>query len=101
MFVPGWPALQQRLASVPRYAGRYLGIGLLGLAVLLPLVWRRGAPPDDDASILAWGTLLATVAAFVAGQLTPIDLRYYLVGASLLAVLGASTVSATWAPAPG
>ena len=106
VFVPGWPALQQRLAFVPSYAGRYLGIGLLGLAVLLPLVWRRGAPPpDDDAPILAWGALLATVAAFVAGQLTPIDLRYYLAGASLLAVLGAATVAATWtretdAPAP-
>jgi len=101
VFVPGWPALQQRLAFVPSYAGRYLGIGLLGLAALLPLVWRRGAPPpDDDASILASGTLFATIAAFVAGQLTPIDLRYYLVGASLLAVLGAMTVSAAWAPAP-
>lgn len=100
VFVPGWPALQQRLAFVPRYAARYLGIGLLGLAVLLPLVWRRGPPPaGDDAAVLAWGTLLATIAAFVAGQLTPIDLRYYLVAASLLAVVGAATVSATWAPA--
>jgi hypothetical protein len=100
-FVPGWPALQQRLAFVPRYAARYLGIGLLGLAVLLPLVWRRGAPPDEgDAPVLAWGALLATIAAFVAGQLTPIDLRYYLAGASLLAVLGAATVAATWAPSP-
>ena len=99
-FVPGRPALQQRLAYVPRYAARYLGIGLLGLAALLPLVWRRGAAPPDDAPLLAWGALVATIAAFAAGQLTPIDLRYYLAAASLLAVLGAATVAATWA-APG
>lgn len=101
VFHPGWPALQQRLAFVPRYTVRYVGIGLLGLALLWPWA-RRGSPAiGGDAAVLAWGCLAATAAAFVAGQLTPVDLRYYLVGASLAVVVGAATVAASWSSGSG
>lgn len=96
-FHPGWPALRQRLAFIPSYVNRYVGLGLLGLALLAPFAGRGRAPATGGGSILAWGAISAVIAALAVGQLTPIDLRYYLVAASALAPVGAVAVAAAWA----
>lgn len=95
VYVPGWPALQQRLLFVPLYLVKYVGVGLLTLALMA--AWQRIRRPErfDEAVMLALGIALAVGAALCLGQLTPVDLRYYLVAASLCAPVAA------FAAAPG
>jgi hypothetical protein len=48
--------------------------------------------------MLAWGAIATATAALVLGQLTPIDLRYYLVAASAVAPVAAVAVARAWGP---
>ena len=97
-WVPGWIPLRNRVLAVPRYAIKYFGWPVIGLAFvgLVALTGRR--PLDRFARVmLAW---VVTCAAFlVLGLLTPIDMRYYLAVYPALAVLGGSGVQ--WALARG
>jgi hypothetical protein len=92
-FAPGWPALRARLSFVPLYVFKYVGAGLLTLALIA--AWQRTRAPDplDEERIVALGVALAVVVAFVAGQLTSVDLRYYLVAASLCVPIGAAVAA--------
>jgi hypothetical protein len=92
-YKPGWPALKQRLAIVPFYVQKYIGFGVVALAAML--IWLRKRVPYDfgDGTILSLGWLAATLAWFGLGQVTPIDLRYYLAAAPVLAVFAAVTAA--------
>jgi hypothetical protein len=93
VYVPGWPALQQRLTFVPLYVVKYIGIGLVTLSLLA--AWRQyqGRLPLGDAGTLALGVAVAVTVAFVLGQFSAFDLRYYLVAAALCAPVAAVTVT--------
>lgn len=84
-WAPGAAALRARVSAVPRYLQRYFGWSalLLAAAGVANLLARR-----DPLSrvVLARGTVCA---AFVLiGVATPLDLRYYLAGASAVALAG-------------
>jgi hypothetical protein len=98
-YKPGWPALKQRLAFVPYYVQKYIGFGLVALAAMLVWVRKRTAYDFADGTLLALGWLAATLAWFLLGQVTAIDLRYYLAAAPVLAAFGAVT-TATVLPDP-
>ena len=93
MWVPGWPALVQRLAAVPGYVHKYLGFPLiiLGLAGL----WET-LPRTDVLTRLLQGWLAACLGLFVLGQISSIDVRYYLAAGPPLAVFAAVALVGAW-----
>ena len=99
VYTPGWPALRQRLTFVPFYVAKYVGVGLLTLSLLA--AWRqyRSRLALDEAGVLALGIAAAVAIAFAFGQLSALDLRYYLVAAALCAPVAALAVTST--PAAG
>jgi hypothetical protein len=74
-FEPGWPALQVRLAALPRYTARYLGWWLPALAVVGLFGWRRLPRSPASRALAAW--LITALMFFVLGHMTPIDMRYF------------------------
>ncbi len=90
-WVPGWTPLRNRLAAVPRYTSRYLGFVLLVAAsVGLTSIVRSGRRDSLSILLAVW---CATCGFFlVLGQLTPIDIRYYLAIFPALGVLAALAV---------
>jgi len=93
MWVPGWPALVQRLAAVPGYVHKYLGFPLivLGLAGL----WETRRRTDVLTRLLQ-GWLAACLGLFVLGQISSIDVRYYLAAGPALAVFAAAALVDAW-----
>jgi hypothetical protein len=94
-WVPGSTALRHRVAAIPGYVSKYLGWPLVGLA-LLGWIFRTRDPAGEPLSRLlaAWvGTCLAFL---VIGQLTSLDLRYYLAVFPALAILAARTIDLAW-----
>lgn len=85
-FVPGHAALVSRLAAVPRYAQRSYGVPLMLLALWgIVAAWR--ARPHDQAALVLAAWLATCLAFFALAMLTPIDLRYYLAAAPVMALL--------------
>jgi hypothetical protein len=101
VYAPGWPALRQRLAFVPFYVAKYVGAGLLTLSLLAAWWQYRSRLALDDAGMVALGIAAAVAVAFAFGQLSAIDLRYYLVAAALCAPVAAVAVTATPASVGG
>lgn len=98
-WAPGWIPLHNRIAAVPGYIGKYLGWGLVVLAVIGG--WRqarRGA--RDPLSLMLWAWTGTCAVFFVLGVLTPIDLRYYLALFPALTVLAARAVTDGWQAGP-
>jgi hypothetical protein len=93
MWVPGWPALVQRLAAVPGYIHKYLGLPLLALAA--GGLWETRRRTDVLTRILQ-GWIAACIGLFVLGQISSIDVRYYLAAGPPLAIFAASWVADTW-----
>jgi hypothetical protein len=88
VWVPGWPALAARLAAVPGYVQKYWGWPLLVLA--FAGLWRRRDGDVFTRSLHAW--LAACAGLFVLGQLTSVDVRYYLAAAPALAVFASAAI---------
>lgn len=93
MWVPGWPALIQRLAAVPGYVHKYLGFPLIVLA--LAGVWQTRRRTDVLTRLLQ-GWLAACLGLFVLGQISSIDVRYYLAAGPPLAIFAASALADAW-----
>ena len=89
MYVPGWPALRQRLAMVPFYVQKYIGLPLLTLAAFVFWTRRKPAADSGPSGVVAVGWGLAVLGCFVLGQLTAIDVRYCLGTAPLVAAVAA------------
>ena len=95
-WVPGWPALLQRLAAVPGYVHKYLGYPLLALAAAG--AWSRRFSTDVWTRLLQ-GWVVACAALFVLGQVSSIDVRYYLAVGPALAVFASVAMVSGWASA--
>jgi hypothetical protein len=90
-WVRGWTPLRNRLAAVPGYTSRYLGFVLLAAAASgLTSIMRSGS--RDPLSILLAAWCATCVFFFVLGQLTPIDIRYYLAIFPALGILAALAI---------
>ncbi len=96
VWVPGWPALLQRLAAVPGYLHKYLGYPLLVLAGVG--VWSRRCDVDVWTRVLE-GWLLACAVLFALGQVSSIDVRYYLAAGPALAVFASAALVSGWSSA--
>jgi hypothetical protein len=94
-WAPGWVPLENRIRAVPRYAHKYLGLGILVLAAAgTGDLVRRRARDRLSIVLLAW---TATCVAFlIVGLVTPIDVRYYLAAAPAICVLAARGMEAAW-----
>jgi hypothetical protein len=93
MWVPGWPALMQRLAAVPGYVQKYLGFPLIVLA--LAGLWKALRRTDVLTRLLQ-GWLAACLGLFVLGQISSIDVRYYLAAGPPLVVFAAAALVDAW-----
>ena len=96
VWVPGWPALLQRLAAVPGYLHKYLGYPLLALAAAG--LWSRRREKDVWTRLLQ-GWLLACAGLFVLGQVSSVDVRYYLAAGPALAVFASAAMVTGWCSA--
>jgi hypothetical protein len=94
-WVPGWLALRGRLGAVPGYVAKYLTwpLVILAAAGLVELIRQRARHP---AAMILYGWTVACLIFFVLGQLTPLDIRYYLGVAPACAVLAAIAMERYW-----
>jgi hypothetical protein len=95
-WVPGSLALKNRLAAVPGYVSKYLGFVLCAAGVVggALLVRRRAR---DPLTLLLFAWCASCSIFFVLGQLTPIDVRYYLAVFPALAILVSRAIDEAWA----
>jgi hypothetical protein len=94
-WAPGWLPLRNRLVAIPGYVSKYLGFILVALAVGGTVFLIRASAHDSlTIALAAWCGACGLF--FVLGQLTSIDVRYYLAAAPALAVLAARAVAETW-----
>jgi hypothetical protein len=92
-WVPGWPAMIQRLAAVPGYVHKYLGFSLIVLS--LAGLWETRRRTDVLTRLLQ-GWLAACLGLFVLGQISSIDVRYYLAAGPPLVVFAAAALVDAW-----
>jgi hypothetical protein len=91
----GGRGIGDRLVSVPRYLGLYLGAPALALSTWgAAILWTRGA--RDRASLATAGWILTCGLFLVLGILTPVDMRYYLAAIPALALFAAIASSSAW-----
>jgi hypothetical protein len=91
----GGRGIAERLASVPRYLVSYYGIPVLVLwAAGAALLWKRGA--RDRVTLACAGWLAGCFLFWVAGILTPVDMRHYLASVPAVAVLGGAGAAIAW-----
>jgi len=83
----------QRLAAVPGYVQKYLGFPLIVLA--LAGLWKALRRTDVLTRLLQ-GWLAACLGLFVLGQISSIDVRYYLAAGPPLVVFAAAALVDAW-----
>jgi hypothetical protein len=96
VYVPGWPALGNRLAAIPAYVAKYLTWPLVVLALVGGLQMTRAPEQADPLRVLIGAWVAACGAFFVLAQISPLDLRYYLAATPALCVAAAMAVGAGW-----
>jgi hypothetical protein len=91
----GGRGIAARLASVPRYLVLYYGVPILVLwAAGAALLWKRGA--RDRVTLSCAGWLAGCSLFWLAGILTPVDMRHYLASVPAVAVLGGAGAAIAW-----
>jgi hypothetical protein len=91
----GGRGIAERLASVPRYLVLYYSIPMLVLwAAGAALLWNRGA--RDRVTLSCAGWFAGCLVFWIAGILTPVDMRHYLASVPTVAVLGGAGAAIAW-----
>jgi len=91
----GGRGIAERLSSVPRYLVLYYGIPILLLwAAGAALLWKRGA--RDRVTLACAGWLGGCLLFWIAGILTPVDMRHYLASVPAVAVIGGAGAAIAW-----
>ena len=91
----GQRGIGDRLAAVPRYLVLYYGVPMIVLwAAGMVLLWRRGA--RDRVTLTCGGWLAGCLLFWIAGILTPVDMRHYLASIPAVAVFGALGATIAW-----
>jgi len=96
MYVPGWLPLRNRLAAIPGYVAKYLTWPLVLMALAGGRRLRRDAPVDEATKVLLAVWVGVSVGFLAIGQVSPLDLRYYLAIFPAMAVLAAVAVHGAW-----
>jgi len=91
----GQRGIGDRLAAVPRYLVLYYGVPMMVLwASGAVLLWRRGA--RDRVTLTCGGWLAGCLVFWIAGILTPVDMRHYLASIPAVAAFGAVGATIAW-----
>jgi hypothetical protein len=91
----GQRGIGDRLAAVPRYLVLYYGVPVMVLCASgAMLLWRRGA--RDRVTLTCAGWLAGCLVFWIAGILTPVDMRHYLASIPAVAAFGAVGAAIAW-----